>query len=68
MEVEDGEDQEEDELGDTTTEIKEEGIELDTSINIRAKGGKAKSSAKAKKQKTVRVIEEAESDQEMEAN
>ena len=67
MDIEEDEDQEEDEIDDTTTNNTDE-IELDTSINIKAKGGKAKSSTKLKKQKTVKIVEEVESDQEMEAN
>ena len=47
----------------------EGGLAADTSINLKTKGGKAKSTVKLKKrQKTARVVEEAESDQEMEAN
>ena len=66
MDIEDDENQEEEELDDTTTTNNEQGIELDTSINLKTKGGKGK--IKSKKQKTVRVVEEVESDQEMEAN
>lgn len=65
MELEDEEDQDED-IQDTTHD--EEVKEVDTSINLKSKGGKTKSSARLKKQKTVRIVEEAESDQEMEAN
>lgn len=65
MELDD-EEGEEEEIQDTTLDAEE--TEIDTSINLKSKGGKAKSSAKMKKQKTVRIVEEAESDQEMEAN
>ena len=64
MEIEDDEDIEE---GDTTSDINtKESIELDTSINLKTKGGKVKSSMKTKKK--AKIIEEFESDQEMEAN
>merc|ERR1712038_1183629 len=55
-----------DEEVDTTLADTTETLELDTSINLKTKGGKTKSAAKAKKR--VKIIEEAESDQEMEAN
>ena len=61
MEVEEEDVPEDEELEDT-----KESIELDTSINLKTKGGKLKSSMKAKKK--VKIIEEDESDQEMEAN
>merc|ERR1712141_225626 len=67
MEIEDEEDIEEEGFGDTTTDIStQDSIELDTSINIKSKGGKSKSSLKTKKK--AKIIEEVESDQEMEAN
>ena len=50
-------------LADTSTN---DTLDLDTSINLKTKGGKTKSAAKAKKR--VKIIEEVESDQEMEAN
>jgi len=62
----DEEDDLEDEEVDTTLADTTETLELDTSINLKTKGGKTKSAAKAKKR--VKIIEEAESDQEMEAN
>ena len=62
----DGEDDLEDEEVETTLADTTETLELDTSINLKTKGGKTKSAAKAKKR--VKIIEEAESDQEMEAN
>jgi len=62
----DEEDDLEDEEVDTTLAETTETLELDTSINLKTKGGKTKSTAKAKKR--VKIIEEAESDQEMEAN
>merc|ERR1712038_608715 len=62
----DGEDDLEDEEVDTTLGDTTETLELDTSINHKTKSGKTKSAAKAKKR--VKIIEEAESDQEMEAN
>ena len=65
MEMEDEEDIEEKENNDTASDIKES-IELDTSINLKTKQGKAKSSMKTKKK--AKIIEEFESDQEMEAN
>ena len=64
MEIEDDEDiEEEHTISDSNTK---ESIELDTSINLKAKGGKVKSSMKTKKK--AKIIEEFESDQEMEAN
>jgi len=62
----DEEDDLEDEEVDTTLADTTETLELDTSINLKTKSGKTKSQAKAKKR--VKIIEEAESDQEMEAN
>jgi len=62
----DEEDDLEDEEVDTTLADTTETLELDTSINLKTKGGKTKSAVKAKKR--VKIIEEAESDQEMEAN
>jgi len=62
----DEEDDLEDEEVDTTLADTTETLELDTSINLKTKSGKTKSEAKAKKR--VKIIEEAESDQEMEAN
>ena len=67
MEIEDDKDIEEEENINTTVDINNtESIELDTSINLKTKGGKAKSSMKTKKK--AKIIEEFESDQEMEAN
>merc|ERR1712024_378136 len=63
MDVDD-EDNLEDEEVDTTLADTTETLELDTSINLKTKGGKTKSAAKAKKR--VKIFEEAESDQEME--
>lgn len=67
MDVEEDEDIEDEEANDTSYNTNNtEGIELDTSINLKAKGGKTKSATKAKKK--AKIIEEVESDQEMEAN
>ena len=67
MDVDGDEDLEDEEvdstLADTSTN---DTLDLDTSINLKTKGGKTKSAAKAKKR--VKIIEEVESDQEMEAN
>lgn len=67
MEIEEDGDIEEEEINDTTLDVNnKESIELDTSINLKTKGGKSKASMKTKKK--AKIIEEVESDQEMEAN
>ena len=67
MEIEEDKDIEDEEANDTSYDTNNtEAIDLDTSINLKTKGGKTKSATKAKKR--TKIIEEVESDQEMEAN
>ena len=67
MDVDGDEDLEDEEIDSTLADTStNDTLDLDTSINLKTKGGKTKSAAKAKKR--VKIIEEVESDQEMEAN
>ena len=67
MDVDGDEDLEDEEIDSTLADTStNDTLDLDTSINLKNKGGKTKSAAKAKKR--VKIIEEVESDQEMEAN
>ena len=67
MDVDGDEDLEDEEIDSTLADTStNDTLDLDTSINLKTKGGKTKSAVKAKKR--VKIIEEVESDQEMEAN
>ena len=64
MEVEDDDDFEDEEESSIIEEKESDQEMVDTSINTKPKGGKAKSKTKKK----IKIIEEVESDQEMEEN